>query len=84
MAKPRVLPITSVRAIPGLLDATAKAIYHTHKPKFPIPEWINASDEVRDWVTAQAVQALKVVDQYLDDPQPNHRLIPQQPRRGVT
>jgi hypothetical protein len=76
MSKTRVLPVTkSIRAIPGLLDAVAQAIYETHAPRFRqrigdvagtrVPVWENASDAVRDWVTAQAVAATDIVDDYL-------------------
>jgi hypothetical protein len=82
MTKTRVLPVTrSIRAIPGLLDAVARAIYETHVPKprrdrdkvptlreqnlARAPLWDSASDEVRDWVIAQAVAATRLVDEYL-------------------
>jgi hypothetical protein len=76
MSKPRVLPVTkSIRAMPGLLDAVARAIYETHAPRFRnrigdiagtrVPVWENTSDAVRDWVTAQAIAATDVVDDYI-------------------
>src|SRR3954470_14500974 len=51
--------------VPGLVDQLARAIYMTHwKPADPdsgrpgAPVWENASNNVREWVTAQAEAAI--------------------------
>jgi hypothetical protein len=68
----------SVRAMPGLIDAVAQAIYEANIPKVDlkrnrlsdqnwskVPPWTYASDEVREWVHRQAMAATRVVDRYL-------------------
>ena len=42
------------------IDQVAKAIYATHWRK-PSPDWEEASEEVRDWVSAQALSAINAL-----------------------
>jgi hypothetical protein len=46
------------------VDTIAKAIYEANAKSPPAPRWENASKDVRDWSTRQALAALKVVNDY--------------------
>jgi hypothetical protein len=45
------------------IDTIAKAIYEAN-PAPRAPPWENASKDVRDWVTRQALAAIKVFKDY--------------------
>lgn len=72
----RVLPVLdtltgSILVLPGIADALARAIYDTDlaeaRTKFDkrfVPAWDDVGEEIVDYVTAQAVSAAEVVDQY--------------------
>lgn len=66
--------------IPGLIDQLARAIYMTHwKPADPDsgragpPVWENASNNVREWVTAQAEAVMAVI------PRAGYAIVPVEP-----
>lgn len=59
----------SILALPGIVDAMAKAVYQTHIPKAKlnrdrVPSWEQASSPVREYAMAQAEAAATVVDEY--------------------
>lgn len=43
-----------------LIELVARAVYSTHWRK-PSPEWNETSEQVRDWVRAQALSAINGV-----------------------
>lgn len=54
---------------PTEIDRVARAIYTTHWRQTPSgnhpPTWENTTEEIRDWVRAQAVSAIEAIQSEL-------------------